>query len=71
MSKSLAVVFAVLAAFLFSGCVLVSSHTAASDDGTGTKTAVGLFGFGAIDNGYPLIPFYSHYEQTPANGKTR
>ena len=66
MSKCFAVMFAILAAFLFSGCVLVSSHTAASDDGSGKKTAVGLLGFSFIDNGYPLIPFYTHFEQTPA-----
>lgn len=66
MSKCFAVMFAILAAFLFSGCVLFSSHTAVSDDGSGKKTAVGLFGFSGIDSGYPLIPFYSHYEQNPA-----
>lgn len=64
MKKSLFAVFAAVAAcVLFSGCVLVSSHTAVSDDGTGKKTAVGLIGISAIDNGYPLIPFYSRYSQ--------
>lgn len=64
MKKSLfALLAAVAACVLFSGCVLVSSHTAVSDDGTGKKTAFGLIGISAIDNGYPLIPIYTSYNQ--------
>lgn len=44
-----------------SGCALVSRHTAPVE--SGKKTTVGLFGFSAVDNGYPLIPLYTGYEQ--------
>lgn len=56
----------VIVAIAFSGCVGISSHTATSDDGTGKKTAFGLIGLSMIDNGYPLIPLYTSYEQAPA-----
>ena len=66
MSKFFGALFVVIVAFALSGCVAVSSHTATADDGTGKKTAVGLLGISMIDNGYPLIPVYTSYEQAPA-----
>ena len=65
MKKGFMVLLALVAAFAFSGCCVLSSHTAVSDDGTGNKTVFGILGFGAIDNGYPLLPLYSSYEQAP------
>ena len=66
MNKFFGALLVVIVAFALSGCVGISSHTATSDDGTGTKTAFGLIGLSMIDNGYPLIPLYTSYEQTPA-----
>ena len=61
MYKVVAMLLTVLLVVMGSGCALVSRHTAPVDDGT--KTTVGLFGFGVIDNGYPMIPFYSGFDQ--------
>ena len=61
MYKVAAMLVMVLITVMGSGCAMVSRHTAPEDGGT--KTTVGLFGFGAIDNGYPMIPLYSGFTQ--------
>ncbi|MDA3926719.1 MAG: hypothetical protein PF904_18695 [Kiritimatiellae bacterium] len=60
MKKVFALSIIVLAALIISGCTCVGTHKAKIEGGT--KTTSGLFSFGAIDNGYPMIPFYSKFE---------
>lgn len=59
MRKTMLVLSALLISALVSGCALVSSHTTEVEGGR--KTTVGLFALDNIDNGYPVLPFYSHF----------
>lgn len=43
-----------------SGCYCVGTHVAPVKGGK--KATTGIFAFDAIDNGYPMIPFYSKFE---------
>ncbi|HNX34592.1 MAG TPA: hypothetical protein PKM57_08185 [Kiritimatiellia bacterium] len=61
MYKIVTLMVAVLWGVMVSGCAMVSRHTAPVEGGT--KTTVGFLGFDAIDHGYPLLPFYSGFNQ--------
>lgn len=50
----------VISAICLSGCYCVGTHV--SDVQGGKKSTTGLLSFDAIDNGYPMIPFYSKFE---------
>lgn len=61
MQKGIAWLLITACVAMVSGCTVISRHTAPVDGGK--KTTVGLIGVSTIDNGYPMIPFYSAYEQ--------
>lgn len=61
MDKVVALLMAGVLLGLVSGCAVVSRHTSPADGGT--KTTVGLIGIDAVDNGYPLIPLYTGFDQ--------
>jgi uncharacterized protein YceK len=60
MTKLFAFFAIVLTVVAVSGCYCVGTHV--SDVQGGKKTTSGLLSFDAIDNGYPMIPFYSKFE---------
>lgn len=60
MKKTLALSVIILTAVFISGCTCIGTHVSKVDGGK--KTTTGLFAFGAIDNGYPMLPFYSKFE---------
>ncbi|MFO7937301.1 MAG: hypothetical protein R6V06_06825 [Kiritimatiellia bacterium] len=62
MKKAITLTAMIFTAMLFSGCYCVGTHKAQVDGGK--KTTTGLFSFDAIDNGYPMIPFYSKFEES-------
>ncbi len=60
MTKLFALFAIALTVASVSGCYCVGTHV--SDVQGGKKTTSGLLSFDAIDNGYPMIPFYSKFE---------
>jgi len=60
MTKLFTLTVITLAALLLSGCYCVGTHVSKVEGGK--KSTTGLFSFDAIDNGYPMIPFYSKFE---------
>ena len=60
MTKLFTLTVIVLVAMCLSGCYCVGTHV--SDVQGGKKSTTGLLSFDAIDNGYPMIPFYSKFE---------
>jgi len=60
MKKLFALAIIVSTALFISGCTCVGTHVSKVEGGR--KTTSGLFSFGAIDNGYPMIPLYSKFE---------
>jgi len=50
----------ILTALFISGCTCVGTHVSKVEGGT--KTTSGLFSFSGVDNGYPMLPFYSKFE---------
>lgn len=60
MTKLFALTAIILTAMFVSGCYCVGTHV--SQVKGGKKTTTGLLSFDAIDNGYPMIPFYSKFE---------
>jgi uncharacterized protein YceK len=61
MQKAVALTLAAVAALMFSGCAVVGKYTGPVEGGK--KTTVGLIAFDSVDNGYPMLPFYSSFEQ--------
>ncbi len=60
MTKLFALIVIAVIAIAASGCYCVGTHKSTVQGGT--KTTTGLLAFDAIDNGYPMIPFYSKFE---------
>jgi uncharacterized protein YceK len=60
MTKLFALIAIGVTAMTLSGCYCVGTHKSTVQGGT--KTTTGLLSFDAIDNGYPMIPFYSKFE---------
>jgi len=60
MTKLLTLTVFVISAICLSGCYCVGTHVSNVEDGR--KSTTGLISFDAIDNGYPMIPFYSKFE---------
>ncbi|MDD2598542.1 MAG: hypothetical protein PHO37_04880 [Kiritimatiellae bacterium] len=60
MRKLFALLIIAATAIFISGCTCVGTHVAGIEGGK--KTTTGLFSFTAIDNGYPMLPFYSKFE---------
>lgn len=60
MKKLLTLAVIAISAISLSGCHCVGTHVSKVQGGT--KATTGLFSFDAIDNGYPMIPFYSKFE---------
>ncbi len=52
---------AVIAAMVVSGCAMVGRYAAPVEGGH--QTTVGLIAIESISNGYPMIPFYTSFEQ--------
>jgi uncharacterized protein YceK len=61
MHRIVALVMAAAMAAAVSGCALVSRHTGPVEGGS--QTTVGFLGFEAVDNGYPMLPFYKSFTQ--------
>lgn len=60
MRKFLALLIVVATAAFISGCTCIGTHVARVEGGK--KATTGLFAFSSIDNGYPMLPFYSKFE---------
>ena len=60
MTKLFSLALIVLTVISLSGCYCVGTHV--SNVQGGKKSTTGLLSFDAIDNGYPMIPFYSKFE---------
>jgi hypothetical protein len=60
MTKLFAFIAIVVTAMFVSGCYCIGTHE--SNVQGGRKSTTGLLSFDAIDNGYPMIPFYSKFE---------
>jgi uncharacterized protein YceK len=60
MKKISSLFIIVLTTVFISGCTCVGTHVSKVEGGK--KTTTGLFAFSAIDNGYPMLPFYSKFE---------
>ena len=60
MTRLFAFIAVAVIAMFVSGCYCVGTHV--SDVQGGRKSTTGLLSFDAIDNGYPMIPFYSKFE---------
>lgn len=60
MKKILLPTMLILTTIFISGCTCIGTHIAKVEGGK--KTTTGFFSFSAIDNGYPMIPYYSKFE---------
>lgn len=60
MTKLFELTVITLIVICLSGCYCVGTHVAPVNGGK--KATTGIFAFDAIDNGYPMIPFYSKFE---------
>jgi len=62
MYKAFLFTVATAMAVMVSGCALVGRHTKPVEGGK--RVTVGLIAFDAVSDGYPMIPFYTSFEQT-------
>ena len=62
MHKAFLLTVVTAAAVMVSGCALVGRHSKPVEDGK--RVTVGLISFDAVSDGYPMIPFYTSFEQT-------
>ena len=62
MCKAFLLAVAAASAVMVSGCAVVGRQ-AKSVEG-GRRVTVGLISFDAVSDGYPMIPFYTSFEQS-------